>query len=217
MTEDEARAWIGAQFDVPRETWKKLDAYTTLLKEGMEAQNLIARSTSPTIWARHIVDSAQLLPLSREAGNGAWVDLGSGAGLPGIVIAILSDRRMHLVESRRLRIDFLQSVIDALDLRHVTVQGIRVERATLPPAAVISARAYAPLPRLFDTSMHLADAKTVWLLPKGQNAQKELEAARVAWQGDFAVQRSVTDPDSAIIVARSVERLAAGARRKDKA
>ena len=204
MTEDEARAWLTAQFDVPRETWDLLERYVAILLSAMDEQNLIAESTRPHIWARHIVDSAQLLLLARDAGEGEWVDLGSGAGLPGIVVACLSDRPVLMIETRRKRIDFLNEVIAQLDLRHARVFGGRVESAAPMHAAVISARAYAPLPKLFASALHLSDKNSLWVLPKGRNAQNELEAARPAWKGMFHVEPSVTDADSAIIVAQAV-------------
>ncbi|PDH67326.1 MAG: 16S rRNA (guanine(527)-N(7))-methyltransferase RsmG [Sphingomonadaceae bacterium MED-G03] len=204
MTEDEARAWLTAQFDVPRETWDRLERYVAILLSAMDEQNLIAESTRPHIWARHIVDSAQLLLLARDAGEGEWVDLGSGAGLPGIVVACLSDRPVLMIETRRKRIDFLNEVIAQLDLRHARVFGGRVESAAPMHAALISARAYAPLPKLFASALHLSDKNSLWVLPKGRNAQNELEAARPAWQGMFHVEPSVTDADSAIIVAQAV-------------
>jgi 16S rRNA (guanine527-N7)-methyltransferase len=203
VTEDEARAWLDRHCSVSRETWKRLEAYIVLLFAGMAKQNLIAESTRDQVWARHIVDSAQLLPLALSA-PGPWMDLGSGAGLPGIIVAILTDRPVTLVESRRKRIDFLAHVADTLHLNNVTLFGGRVEAVPACAAAVISARAYAPLPRLLASAVHLADEKTLWLLPKGRNAQNELEAARPAWQGVFHVEQSVTDPDSAVIVARAV-------------
>ena len=204
MTEDEARAWLTAQFDVPRETWDRLKRYVAILLSAMDEQNLIAESTRPHIWARHIVDSAQLLLLARDAGDGEWVDLGSGAGLPGIVVACLSERPVVMIETRRKRIDFLNDVIAQLGLRHARVFGGRVESAAPMHAAVISARAYAPLPKLFASALHLSDKNSLWVLPKGRNAQNELEAARPAWQGMFHVEPSVTDAESAIIVAQAV-------------
>ncbi|WP_242126869.1 16S rRNA (guanine(527)-N(7))-methyltransferase RsmG [Sphingobium sp. Sx8-8] len=210
MTEEEARAWLDRQFDVSRGTWERLEAYVAILLEEMEQQNLIAESTRPHVWARHIVDSAQLLPLAASAGDGAWIDLGSGAGLPGIVVAILSDRPVQMVESRRKRIDFLNSVLSRIGLTHASVFGGRVETVPAARAAIISARAYAPLPRLLESAIHLSTEKTIWVLPKGRNAQNELEAATRSWQGVFHVERSVTDADSAIIVASAVR----SARRK---
>lgn len=213
MTEEEARQWLQARFDVSRGTWERLESYVAILLREMEQQNLIAESTRAHIWARHIADSAQLLPLAAKAGQGRWVDLGSGAGLPAIVIAILHERPIQLVESRRKRIDFLNDVIAELGLSHAQVFGGRVETVPASAAAIISARAYAPLPRLLESAHHLADEKTIWVLPKGRNAQNELEAATRSWQGAFHVERSVTDADSAIIVAeavRSVRRKARG-------
>ncbi|ANI77853.1 16S rRNA (guanine(527)-N(7))-methyltransferase RsmG [Sphingobium sp. EP60837] len=204
MTEEEAKTWLNTQLHVSRETMNKLERYVRLLLAEMDVQNLIAESTRGHVWARHIVDSAQLLPLAHSALDGAWIDLGSGAGLPAIVIAILADRPVLMVEARRKRIDFLCAVIAELGLDHAQIFGGRVETAKTVPAAVISARAYAPLPRLLASAHHLSSDRTIWLLPKGRNAENELEAARPTWQGVFHVERSVTDPDSAIITARSV-------------
>lgn len=205
MTEEEARGWLAETFDVPRETWDKLERYVAILLDAMDGQNLIAESTRQHIWSRHIVDSAQLLRLTGNAVQGTWMDLGAGAGLPGIVVAILSDRSVSMVESRRKRIDFLTDTVTDLGLANAVVVGGRVESVPAATVAVISARAYAPLPRLFGSALHLAGKNTVWVLPKGRNAQIELEAARSAWQGVFHVEPSVTDPDSAIIVAQSVK------------
>ncbi len=205
MTEEEARAWLKAQFDVPRETWERLERYVAILLSAMDEQNLIAESTRPHVWARHIVDSAQLMLHAKAAGEGEWLDLGSGAGLPGIVLACLSDRPLRMVESRRKRIDFLNDVIADLSLKNASVFGGRVEMVPATAAAVISARAYAPLPKLLSSALHLSDKNSLWVLPKGRNAQNELEATRPAWQGVFHVEPSVTDADSAIIVAQSVQ------------
>ncbi len=205
MTEEEARAWLDAHCAVSRETVARLEAYIALLFAGMTEQNLIAESTRDHVWARHIVDSAQLLPLA-EADEGMWMDLGSGAGLPGVIVAILSERPVTLVESRRKRIEFLAHVVERLNLRNVTLFGGRVEAAPPARSAIISARAYAPLPRLLASAIHLADERTLWLLPKGRNAENELETIRPAWQGVFHVEQSVTDPDSAIVVARDIRK-----------
>src|SRR3546814_2021481 len=97
-------------------------------------QNLVAASTIPTLWTRHIADSAQLLALDAREGEGLWLDLGSGAGLPGLVVAILSDRPVALVESRKRRCEFLRSVAGALDLGHVEVVEARLEALATRPA-----------------------------------------------------------------------------------
>jgi len=208
MTEDEARQWLTSMLGVPRETIAVLERYVALLLDEATRQNLIADSTRDHVWARHIVDSAQLLPLAEGAAAGPWVDLGSGPGLPGLVIAALSDRSTILVESRRKRVEFLEMAVEAMGLAsRVVVEGRRVE--VLPgglAAGVISARAFAPLDRLFPVAHRFSRSGTVWLLPKGRSAQSELEVVRGTWQGVFHVKQSVTDPDSAIIVARNVRR-----------
>lgn len=207
MTEDEARAWLETELGVSRETMARIERFIAFLLAEGEQQNLIAASTRDHVWARHIVDSAQLLPLAAEADEGRWVDLGSGAGFPGLIVAALSDRATVLIESRRKRIEFLQTASRVLGVEdRVTVLGGRVETAPAQPAAVISARAFAPLDRLFTLGARFSRSGTLWLLPKGRNAQSELEAARDTWQGAFHVKQSITDAESAIIVAQRVKR-----------
>ncbi|RVT43839.1 16S rRNA (guanine(527)-N(7))-methyltransferase RsmG [Sphingobium algorifonticola] len=210
MTEEEARAWLACH-DVSREAFARLNGYVALLLDEMQHQNLIAQSTRDHVWARHIVDSAQLLPLApapkMDTGRAGWIDLGSGAGLPGVIIAILSPWLVTLVESRRRRIDFLAHVVAELRLDNVRIFAGKVETLQLEqPATVISARAFAPMPRLFATAHHLADAGSFWLLPKGKSWQSDIDDAAKDWHGLFHVEHSVTDPDSAVVVARSVRR-----------
>lgn len=206
MTEDEAKAWLGATLDVSRETLDRLEAYRAMVLAETAHQNLIARSTFDVFWARHIVDSAQLLTHVEGAGDGPWLDLGAGAGLPGIVLAIIGARPVHMVEERRGRIGFLNRVVDALGLNTATVHGCKVEALRLPPAAIITARAFAPLSKLFDLAHRFARPDTLWLLPKGRSAQDEVETARANWQAVFHVKQSITDSEAAILVARNVRK-----------
>lgn len=200
MTEDEARLWLEQHFHVPRETWLRLEAFVAFLKDEAAQQNLISASTLDQIWARHIVDSAQLLTFA-PADPGHWIDLGSGAGFPGIVVALLSDWQVLLVESRAKRIDYLNRAIVHLDLSdRAEVAGMPVERVEMQKYDVISARAFAPLPKLLNLSARFSTDKTKWLLPKGRNAVNELEEARKAWDLDFSVQPSVTDLEAGILV-----------------
>jgi 16S rRNA (guanine527-N7)-methyltransferase len=203
VTEDEAGAWIRERFGVSRET--QLDRYAALLRAEAANQNLIAASTLDTLWARHFVDSAQLVPLASDASRGTWLDVGSGAGLPGLVAAILLDRPVVLVEPRIRRVEFLRHVVSELRLPRVTVQQSKVEsyRPT-NRAAIVSARAVAELSQLLASTAHCTDSSTIWLLPKGQNAQSEVVAAQTKWQGVFHVEPSITQPDSGIVVARGV-------------
>jgi 16S rRNA (guanine527-N7)-methyltransferase len=127
MTEDEARLWLSANLDVSRETEEKLGAFVAFLIEEAKLQNLISAATLNHIWVRHIVDSAQLLRFAEKTGS--WIDLGSGAGFPGLVIALLSDHRVTLVESRARRIDYLSRAVDFLGLNdRVCVAGSSIER-----------------------------------------------------------------------------------------
>jgi 16S rRNA (guanine527-N7)-methyltransferase len=109
-----------------------------------------------------------------------------------------------MIEARRKRVDFLNAVIAELGLQHADVFGGRVESVPAMYAAVISARAYAPLDKLLHSALHLSDRNSLWVLPKGRTAQNELETVRPSWQGVFHVEPSVTDANSAIIVARNV-------------
>ena len=200
MTEDEARTWLDQNFNVSRETWEKLEAFITFLKVEAARQNLISASTLDHIWARHIVDSAQLRMLAPSE-PGQWIDLGSGAGFPGIVVALLSDWHVVLVESRAKRIEYLNRAVVFLGLEGRTrVAGMPVERVEGQKYDVISARAFAPLPKLLDLSARFSTDKTKWLLPKGRNAVNELEEARKAWDFDLSVEPSVTDPEAGILV-----------------
>lgn len=198
--EDAARAWIDASFAPTDETRAKLDRFVAMLIAESAQQNLIAASTIPTIWVRHIADSAQLLSLDTREGDGLWIDLGSGPGLPGLVVAILSLRPMLLVESRKRRCDFLRAVVDTLDLKHVEVVEAPLERIETRRASTISARAFAPLDRLLDLSARFSTESTRWLLPKGRNAVKELALLPEPWQRMFHVEQSRTDADSQILV-----------------
>jgi 16S rRNA (guanine527-N7)-methyltransferase len=203
VTEDEAGAWIRERFGVSRET--QLGRYAALLRAEATNQNLVAASTLDTLWARHFVDSAQLVPLASDASRGTWLDVGSGAGLPGLVAAILLNRPVVLVEPRTRRVDFLRHVVSELGLPRVTVQQSKVEsyRPT-NRAAIVSARAVAELSQLFASTAHCTDSSTIWVLPKGRNAQSEVAAAQAKWQGVFHVEPSITQPDSGIVVARGV-------------
>ena len=210
MDEAEARAWVKSAFDVPRETMERLDRFNALLTEENERQNLVSAATLPRLWSRHIADSAQVLTWASSPG--AWLDLGSGAGFPGLVIAALTRQRGTLVEARRLRAEFLGRAAAVLQVE-VEIAASRVERLPSRPFATISARAFAPLGKLLDLAERFSTEKTVWILPKGRNAQSELDAVAATWQGDFRLEPSLTDPDARIIVATGVSRRKARSRR----
>ena len=204
MTEDEARDWIATHFGGVG--MARMERFVDLVVAESEQQNLIARSTVAEIWARHVVDSAQLIPMADPA-PGAWLDIGSGAGFPGLVVAALTDRAVTLAEPRKRRVVFLEDAADALGLSdRVSVFGGKVEALAAAPVAVISARAVAPLDALFAGAANSASKDTLWLLPKGQSARDEVAIAKRAWHGAFHVEQSLTNKESLIVVARGVAR-----------
>ena len=196
-----ARLSAAAGRDVSRETFEKLEAYVGLLREEARRQNLISESTLDKLWERHIFDSAQLVRFEPHAGA-SWADVGSGAGLPGIVIACMVEGSVMLIEPRRLRSEFLHKCCEALRISASVFAG-KAERAE-GKFDVITARAVANLGAVLRISQHLSTIKTVWALPKGRSAADELAEAQRAWQGMFHVEQSVTDADSKIVVATGV-------------
>lgn len=204
MTEDEARDWLHDTLDVPRGTIDMLARFADFLRDEAGQQNLVAASTLDHLWLRHIVDSAQLL-LHVPPSARTWVDLGAGAGFPGMVIAALGRHRVTLIEARRMRIDFLRRAAIRLGIEdHVEIIGARVESVVDRHFDIISARAFAPLERLLPLGMRFVAPGTRWLLPKGRNVHAELDAARGSWQGAFEVVPSITDPEAGILIAGEI-------------
>ena len=200
MTDDEAKAALG----VPRGTQQRLEAFLSLLKHANEHQNLVSRGTLGEAWSRHILDSAQLLRFPPRGGT--WLDLGTGAGFPGLIVAALGEGRVTLVESRKLRVEFLRQGAEVLGVSdRVELLCARVETLPARPFDVISARAFAPLDKLLRLGLPFSTEKTTWILPKGRNAQSELDAAESSWQGAFRVEPSLTDAEAGIIVATGVK------------
>ncbi len=200
MTEEEARSWIVERYG--RGRLRRLEQFVELLLAGNREQNLISRASESEIWVRHILDSAQLAPLAKDAGS--WLDVGSGPGLPGIVLACLSDRPILMVEPRRRRVEFLQRAFRALGLGHARLRQSEIQRISGERFDAVTARAYAPLARIFESTVQLTVPSTIWLLPKGRSAERELAQTLQAWQGAFHVEQSLTDANARIIVARDV-------------
>ena len=204
MTEEEAQAWLRAEYDVSRETWQQLELFNSLLLDEMQRQNLISKASADSLWSRHIVDSAQLLMYAPAAdADKIWLDLGTGAGFPGIIIAILTPFQVRMVESRKRRAEFLNQVVEQTGIGdHATVVADRLENIESFPADVISARAFAPLDRLIALSHRFSTEKTVWLLPKGKNAVRALKGLSPKRQKMFHVEHSLTDPNAGILVGK---------------
>ncbi len=189
--------------NVSRETSDLLKRYAELLLDENAKQNLVSKSSEPTLWDRHIVDSAQLI---RFASPGqSWTDIGTGPGLPGLVLAILDPGKMILVEQRRRRVEFLEAVASELQLANVKIVHGRTE-ATRSKTEFITARAVASPGALFDMSSHLRHAGTTYVLPRGRSAQSELAELQNTWQGAFTLHRSLTSDEASILVARNVRR-----------
>lgn len=200
MTGSESRAWVVARFG--ETAAGLLDHYVELLLAANSEQNLISQSTEAVIWGRHILDSAQLATFAPSATS--WLDIGSGAGLPGIVLAIVTGQPVTLVEPRRKRATFLEEVRTALGLRNAEIRQAMIEKLPIQRFEAVTARAVAPLSELFASAVRLTDESTMWVLPKGRSAERELAEARQSWQGMFHVEHSLSDPDSRIIVATKV-------------
>lgn len=199
-SEDDARTYVSERCSPS--AFRALERFADQLCVANIAQNLVASATLPAVWRRHIADSAQLLDhVSRE--TGLWLDLGSGAGFPGLVIAIMQpDREMALIESRKLRIQWLTSAIAQLGLRRCRVLAQDVRRVDTIEASVISARAFAPLPRLIELSARFSTNRTDWVLPKGRTAAQDVASLPQPVRTRFHVKQSVTDPDAKIAVAK---------------
>jgi 16S rRNA (guanine527-N7)-methyltransferase len=193
--------------DVSRETLDVMHAYVALLRKWNTRINLVAASTVPDIWERHIVDSAQMF-LHAPTSARHWVDLGSGGGLPGVVCAILAQQflpkcKFTLIESDARKSAFLVTVSRELGL-NIQVLTARSEVAPCQQADVVSARALAPLPLLLTwVTRHLAK-EGVALLPKGKNYDQELAAAQREWQFDLAMIASQTDPLAKLLILKDI-------------
>ena len=179
----------------------KLEALAEELKAENARQNLVSKGSLDEVWVRHFADSAQLLPHVPRETRGAWFDLGSGAGFPGLVLAILRPNEPTvLVESRKRRIEWLEAMVRKLELTNCEIEGKRLELVDTRKAAVISARAFAPLPKLLSLSARFSTARTHWVLPKGRSAAQEVEELPRKQRKMFHVEHSITDDEAGIVV-----------------
>ena len=200
-------------FNVPHETILRLTRYAAQLTHWQKSINLVARSTLPELWSRHFADSAQLRSLAPDAR--LWLDLGSGAGFPGLVVAILQtdvpDFRMDLVESNAKKCAFLAEVARATEAP-VDIHAMRIEQ--LPEKAqslrpdVVSARALAPLPRLLELAEPFFGEGTRGLFLKGRGTEAEIEAAKAGWNFTLRRHRSLTADDALIVEVANLQRRA---------
>ncbi len=197
--EAEARAYVAGLCDDA--ALARLDTLVDALERENQVQNLVAKATLPIVWQRHIADSAQLLQFCDA--KCPWLDLGSGAGFPGLVIAAMRPNLpVILVESRKRRVEWLEEAASSIGILNCRVLGDRLEVLESFGAGVISARAFAPLDRLLALSARFSTKDTRWVLPKGRSAAQEVEALPKKHRQMFHVEQSLTDPDAGIVVGR---------------
>ncbi len=189
---------------VSRETLERLKAYADLLLVWNQKINLIGPSTAPDLWMRHMLDSAQLFPLI-PPGTRTLVDLGSGAGFPGLVLAIMGVPGVHLVESDQRKCAFLREAARVAQAP-VTVHAKRIESVPPFPADVITARALAPLAELLEWSAPFLAENSHCIFPKGQNVEVELTQAYKRWTIQVDQRPSRTDPRGTIVCMNEVRR-----------
>jgi 16S rRNA (guanine527-N7)-methyltransferase len=191
---------------VSRETEERLAVFVTLLARWRKATNLISESTFPSVWTRHIADSAQLLPLAQGASR--WLDMGSGAGFPGLIVAIeLADAPgavVHCVDSDQRRCAFLREAARATGASAV-IHPVRVESldpADIGPVDCVTARAFAPLSKTLEFAKPWLESGAVGLFPRGRSATKDLEQDPPPQRYAIETIRSVIDADAAILRVR---------------
>ncbi len=201
---------LGGFPDVSRETMERLERYSELLIKWNPRINLVSKSTIDDLWTRHILDSAQIFEIPRGSIR-RWVDLGSGGGFPGLVVAVLARElqqqfEIMLVESDARKCAFLSNVARELDLE-VQIKNDRIENLNSLDADIVSARALADLTSLLDLSeRHLAQGATL-LLMKGKKWRSELEMAQSKWNFDCQIVKSKTSEGSVILCVSGVRRV----------
>jgi 16S rRNA (guanine527-N7)-methyltransferase len=201
------RAEVLARFDVSRETAARLDAYVALLKIWQQTTNLVAPSTLTAVWERHVADSLQLLALAKDAK--VWVDLGSGGGFPGMVLAcaLNAPATVHLVESNGKKAAFLREVARVTGAP-AKIHAQRIEdfaQQFQQDADVVTARALAPMSELLGYVAPLLKTGMALLL-KGQDVADELTKAAKYWKIGADLKPSLTDPDGRVVVVRSLRK-----------
>lgn len=197
-------AEFAARLNVSRETLARLEAYADLLTDWNARHNLVARSTLPDLWRRHMWDSAQILPLIPETAS-SLADLGSGAGFPGLVLAaLLRDRvAVTLHEATAKKCAFLAAAAERMDVA-VTIRNARMEDLPPQPFDVVTARACAPLPLLLDYAHRFMGPNSVCLFLKGQSVGSELTEATKYWKMEATQTPSATDPSGAIVTVKKL-------------
>jgi 16S rRNA (guanine527-N7)-methyltransferase len=204
VTEDEARAWVAETFG--GQSADRLESFGAMVAEENTRQNLISPSTLATIWQRHLLDSAQLMRFCPPTAR-TWIDVGTGAGFPGVVIGLLFPGEVLLAEPRARRAEFLLTACERLGIAsRVRVRQAKAEALPRGAFDVLSARAVASVPALLDMTRHLRAGGSRLILPRGKSGEDELAIVRLQWHGMFHVEQSLSDAESTIIIADGVTR-----------
>jgi 16S rRNA (guanine527-N7)-methyltransferase len=202
MTEQEFQNLTG----VSRETLDKLRTYVELLNKWQRAINLVSKSTLPHVWERHILDSYQILKYAPEPKSGTWVDLGSGAGFPALVVAMATDFEVHVIESDQRKCQFMREVSRETSTK-LTIHTKRIEAIEPFKADIISARALASLEKLIELAYPFATEKTSFLFLKGQDVDAELTNAAKCWRMDTDKHSSLSSSEGCVLQLKNVRPL----------
>jgi len=189
---------------VSRETLARLEAYAALLVRWSARINLVGRNTLVDLWRRHILDSAQLQPLVADSARSV-IDLGSGAGLPGLVLAILGVPGVELIEADSRKAAFLREAARVTGAE-VTIRPCRIQAVPPHPVNVVTARACAPLDRLLDLAARFLMPESLCLFLKGERLNEELTLARKGWTMNLSVEQSLSDRRGVVLRLQQVAR-----------
>jgi len=187
--------------NVSRETFLRLESYVELLKKWQEKINLVSKATLPVIWTRHILDSAQLIDYIDK--DKKIMDLGSGAGLPGVVLSIMGIEPITLIESDLRKATFLQEAIRVTECK-ANVIAKRVEKLDASEVDIVTARAFAPTKTLLTLTQNLRSESTTLLLLKGRSVREELEEAKTEWEFEAKLHPSKVETESYIVEIRNI-------------
>jgi 16S rRNA (guanine527-N7)-methyltransferase len=185
------------QTGVSRETLARLEAYVELLGAWNRRINLVGPRTIGDVWRRHILDSAQLFPFVPPKTR-MLLDIGSGAGLPGLILAILGVEEVHLIEADQRKCAFLREAARITETA-IQIHPLRLEKCRHFSADVITARAFAPLGNLLDQVVGFIDTHSILLVLKGRTVGEELTEAAKAWNMRATSHQSVSDPSGTVL------------------
>lgn len=203
------KTWFETDLNVSRETLDRLGLYADLVVKWQPRINIVGASTADDVWTRHLQDSAQLWPYVEDvARGGKIVDFGSGAGFPGIVLAILGANDVILMESNTKKTVFLLEAARVCGvLGQIEIARERIEAANSREADVITARAFAPLPKLLELGQRHLKPGGHYVLLKGRVFEKELADARAAgWAFTVTTHASLVDPEGVVLILQGVDR-----------